>query len=138
MLRGIGMKRDVGGPCLGKHLNQRIDGLHHQMHIDRRGHTVIAERLAYHGPHCEVRHIVIIHNIEMHHVGTSREHSVDLFAQTRKVSCQNGGRNEVVRHEVGAPESSKLVVYWLAESEGNRWLSAVRRSGVPTSSHIPS
>ena len=107
------------------------------MHIDRRGHTVITERLTDHRSHCEIGYVVIVHDIEMHHIRPGREHSVDLFAQTRKVGSQNGGRNQIVRHWVGAPGALKLVVYWLAESEGNRWLSAVKRSRVPTSSHNP-
>ena len=131
------MKGDIGGPCLGKHLNQCIDRLDHEMHVDRRSHPVIAERLTDHGPHCEIGHIVIVHDVEVHHVRAGREHSVDLFAQPRKVGCQNGGRNQIVRHGIDAPGSLELVVYWLAESEGNRRLSAIRRSGVPTSSHTP-
>ena len=137
MMGSIGVKSNISGARFGEHLNQGIDRLHHQMHIDWRGDTVIAERLTHHRSHRQVRDIVVIHNIEMHHIRPSLEHGIYFIPQPGKVSRQNRRGDQIIRHVVGAPQCFESLVYWLAEPEGNRSLRSVSRSGVPTSSQMP-
>ena len=65
----------------------------HQVYINRRLNAVITQRRANQWPYSEVRHIVIIHYIEMHDVGTRIQHLRDLLAKTRKICRQDGWCN---------------------------------------------
>ena len=66
------MKGDVARSRIGKHANQRIDGLHHKVYVNRRFYPVISEGFAHHRTNGQVRHIVIVHNIEMNNIGSRR------------------------------------------------------------------
>jgi hypothetical protein len=45
---------------------------------------------------------VIVHDIEVHHVGTGSEDVIHLLAQSRKIGRQDGGSNQVVIGTHGA------------------------------------
>ena len=54
MLGGFRVKADVGGARFCKIGHQRIDGRHHQMHVDRRRNSRLAQRLADQRPDGEI------------------------------------------------------------------------------------
>ena len=93
----------------------RSTGLHHQMHVDRRGDTVLAQRLAHHRADGQVRHVVIVHHVEVHEVGAGSQHGVDFLAQAGEVGGQDGGRDprsgchaiQFTRRAVGRPQADR-------------------------------
>ena len=72
---------------------------HHQVHIDGGGHAVLAQRLADHGANGEVGYVVIVHHIEVHHVGAGGQHVIDFLAKTGKIGGQDGWGNQVRVHD---------------------------------------
>ena len=61
------------------------------MHVDRRSHPVIAERLTDHGPHCEIGHIVIVHDVEVHHVRAGRSTASTSSPNRAKLAAKMEG-----------------------------------------------
>ena len=84
------VKGNVGRASFNKVADDAIDRFHHQMHIDGRGHAVFAQRLADHGANRQVRHIVVVHHIEVNDVGASGEHGIDFGAKAGKVRRKDG------------------------------------------------
>jgi len=66
-----------------------IDRLDHQVDVDWRADAVVAQRFANKRTDRQVRHEVIVHDIEMHDIRTCFENRFDVFAQPREV----GGKN---------------------------------------------
>jgi hypothetical protein len=42
---------------------------------------------------------MVIHHVEVDHVGTRFEDGVDLFPQARKISGEDGGRDKKIVHQ---------------------------------------
>ncbi len=55
------------------------------MHVDGCRDTVLAQGLADHRADREVRHVVIVHHIEVDQISARCEHGVHFFAQTGEV-----------------------------------------------------
>ena len=90
MGRGIGVKADVVRPRVSKHRRQRIDRLHHQVHIHRHRRAihffgVRLDGLADHRAEGQVGHVMVVHHIEVDPVGPGVDHAVHLLAQESKV-----------------------------------------------------
>ncbi len=90
---GFGMKRNVGGPGFREVRDDAIDGLDHEVHVERRGDAVLAQRLAHHRADGEVGHVVIVHDVEVDDVGAGGEHRVHFVAETREIRGENGRRD---------------------------------------------
>ena len=71
-------------PALAKKRNQRVHRLDHQVHVDRNLY-VRANRLAHQRPDGQVGHVMVVHHIKVHQVGTGRLYGAHLFAQAGKV-----------------------------------------------------
>ena len=82
------VKGDVARTGFREIRHESVDGLHHEMNVDRRLDTVIPERLANHGANREIRDEMIVHDIEMHDVGTGIQHGADIVAE----ACEVGGK----------------------------------------------
>ena len=80
MRRCIRVKGDIAGARLSKVPDQLINRAHHQVHIDIGGDAILAQGGTNHRSDREIRHIVIIHDIEMYNIGSCIEHRVDLFS----------------------------------------------------------
>ena len=81
-------------------LRKRIDRLDHQVHVDRHRRAVgplrvRPQRLADHGSDGQVRHIVVVHHIEMDQVGAAFDHRPHLLAQAREVRGKNAGSDAI-------------------------------------------
>ena len=76
----------------GEVRNDTVDRLDHQMHVDRRLHAVLAERLAHQRADREIRHVMVVHDVEVNQIGAGREHRIHLFAEPREVGGQNRRR----------------------------------------------
>ena len=98
------MKRNVSRAGFGKVRNNAIDRLDHEMHVNRRGNTVLAQRRAHEGSDRKVRHVVIVHHIKVHDICTRSEHGIDFLAQAREVGRENRRSNPQRLHVVRPPE----------------------------------
>ncbi len=98
MPRSFGVKRDPACPRSGKITDQLIHRVYHQMHINRCRNTVITQRRANHWANRQVRHVVIIHHIKMHNVGTSIENRIDFLTQASKVCGENRRCYQIISH----------------------------------------
>ena len=86
---------------MAKSLISWSTGTHHQMHVDRRSYFVISQRLADHWSDRKVRHVVIVHDIEMNDIRARIQDCVDLFTESSKVGGQDGGSDQIVFHCLG-------------------------------------
>ena len=57
-----------------------IDGLDHEMHVQRRRNAMRSQCLGHVWPHGQIRHVVVIHDVEMDHILSGIEDRLDLFA----------------------------------------------------------
>ena len=93
MLRSLRMKGNKVGAGFGKIGNEAINRASHQMHVDNRPGQR-ADSRADQRTDGHVRHIVIVHDIEVNPVGAGRDHVGDFRPQTGKVGRKNaGGKN---------------------------------------------
>ena len=79
--------------------NNAVDRFDHQMHIDRCGDAVLAQRRANHRANGQVGDVVVIHDVEVHDIGAGCQHPVDVFTKTGKIGRQDGRRDGVIRHD---------------------------------------
>ena len=63
------MKTDNAGTRINEHADQRINGLYHQVHVNRGRNTEIPEGLTNHRPDRQIRHVMVIHYVKVHPVG---------------------------------------------------------------------
>ena len=99
VLGRLGMKSDVARARLREIRNDAIHRLDHQVHVDRRGNTVLAQRLADQRADREIRHIMIVHHVEMHDVRAGGKHVLHFFAQASEIGTENG-RGDEVGHDI--------------------------------------
>ena len=85
MFGGLGMKTDIARPGRREIRHDAIDRAHHQMHIDRHRHAAAVQRLADHRPDRQIRHVVVVHHIEVDQIGAGFDHRIDLLAEAREV-----------------------------------------------------
>ena len=86
----VRVKTDQIGAGLGKGAGQRVDRLHHQVHINRHGQAgrrfgMGLERTANHRPEGQIRYVVVIHHIKMDPVAAGGNNAFHFFAQAGKV-----------------------------------------------------
>ena len=86
---GLRMKSNITGACLREIGNDAVDRIDHQMHIDRRLDAEVFQGLANHGSNGQVGHEVIVHDIEMHDVGTGLDHCIDIVTKAGEISRKN-------------------------------------------------
>ena len=107
---GIGVEGDIGSAGLGKHADQFIHGLDHEVDVDGRGNSVGSQGLADHRPDGEVGHVVIVHHIKVDHVRTGSQHGINLFTQTREVRRKYGWGYLIIGHK-GSWSAAERQVY---------------------------
>ena len=81
---GLTVKRDVVGTGFGKHRDDFIDRLNHQVYVNGRLY-VGANSLADQGADSEVGDIVIVHDVKVDPIGTGSDHIAYLLAESGKV-----------------------------------------------------
>ncbi len=83
------MEGDQIGAGLGEVGDDAVDRAHHQVHIDRHRLAVAlgvrADRLADQRADRQVRHVVVVHHIEVDPVGAALDHAAYLLAQAGKI-----------------------------------------------------
>jgi hypothetical protein len=100
---GVGMEADQVGAGFGEGLGQRIHRLHHQVHVDRHlaavgTHGMLAQRLADHRAEGQVRHVVVVHHVEVDPVGAGVDDGAHVLAEAREVGRQQAGGDAIGRH----------------------------------------
>ena len=60
--------------------------------------NVIAQRRAHHRAYREIGHVVIVHHVEVDHIGTGRHHGIDFGTQPGKIRRQYRRCNSIVTH----------------------------------------
>ena len=98
-----------GGVSIGSNSNPSEDlvvennhRLHHQVHVDRRGDAMPAQRLAHQRADGQVRHVVVVHHVEVDPVGAGGQHVVDFLAQLREVGREDRRGDDGRLHAVGS------------------------------------
>jgi hypothetical protein len=102
VLGGLGVEGDVAGPGLGEIGDDPVDRLDHQVHVDGRGHAVLAQGLADQRTDRQVGYVVIVHHVEVHDVRAGAQHIVDLLAQACEIGGEDG-RGDQIRKGHGEP-----------------------------------
>ena len=90
MVARFRMEADERGTSLGEIGHQTVHRLHHQMHVDRRFDAVLAQGLADQRTNGEIRHVMVVHHIEVHPVRPGSEHGVHIGAKRSEVRGQDG------------------------------------------------
>src|SRR3546814_15787751 len=89
------MEADVGGAGPGDVGDDAVDRPDHQVHVDRRGHAVLAQRLAHQWADGEVGHVVVVHHVEVHTVGDRQS---DVEGTSVPVRVDLGRRRIITKH----------------------------------------
>ena len=80
VVRRFGVKGNPTGAGLGKAIDQGIDRTHHQMYIDRRGHTVLTKRRANRRTKGQIWNVVVVHHVEVNNIGARFQNRVNFTA----------------------------------------------------------
>ena len=91
------MEADDRGARLGEVGDDAVHRLHHQMHVDRH-RRVRLERLAHQRPDREVGHVVVVHHVEVDHVGAGGDDRSHLFAESREIGGKDRRGDQAVGH----------------------------------------
>ena len=83
------MEANEGGAGCRKIRDDAIDRAHHEVHVDRCLDPVTAQRLAHQRTDGEIRHVMVVHHVEVNQVCTRLEHRIDLIPEAREISRQN-------------------------------------------------
>ena len=85
-------------PALAKSGTMRSTGLTIRCTSIGAVHAVLAQRLAHQRADGQVRHVVVVHHVEVHPVGAGREHVVHFLAQAGEVGGKDGWGDDAVGH----------------------------------------
>ena len=100
VLARLGMERDVRGPRRREISDDPIHRLHHQVHVDTGVHPVVAKRFADQRADRQIRDVMVVHHVEVDHVGAGREHRIDLLAEPGEVRRENRRGDQVFVHRI--------------------------------------
>jgi hypothetical protein len=89
VLARLGMERDVGGACLREIRHDAVDGFDHQVHVDGRRDARLAQCLTHQRADREIRHVVVVHHVEMDDVRARRQHGPHFLAEPREIGGQD-------------------------------------------------
>src|SRR5262245_31191135 len=109
------MEADDARARLGELGDEAIDWLDHQVHVDRQFRARL-ERRAYDRSDREVRHVVVVHDVEVQQVRAGRFHRAHFLAQAREIRRQDRGRDAVPgcagrhggRHFIACPYNARM------------------------------
>mmetsp|Transcript_22054 Transcript_22054/g.39427 ORF Transcript_22054/g.39427 Transcript_22054/m.39427 type:complete len:306 (-) Transcript_22054:9-926(-) len=94
--RRLRVEGDVRGTRLGEVADDAVHRRDHQVHVNRLLDTVVAEGLAHHRADGEVRHVVVVHDVKVDHIGAALHGVLHLRTQRREVSAEDRRRDEEV------------------------------------------
>jgi hypothetical protein len=92
------MKADVRRPCGGEIPHETVYGAHHEMNVNWRSNTMVAQCLANQRPNGQIRHVMIIHDVEMNDVRISGKYGTNLITESREIGRQYGRGNQKITH----------------------------------------
>src|SRR5690606_22666827 len=88
--RGFRVKRNQADACFREPRDEGTDRLDHQVHVDQAVDCVWLDRLADVRADHEVRHVVIVHDIEVNPIRAGMELVAHFLAETRKLRARLG------------------------------------------------
>ena len=91
VLGALRMYGDQIGAGLEKVTNQAVHGFHHQVDVHECPDAGFAQRCQHQRAHAQIRHVVVVHDIEVNRVGTRFEDSLALGTQAGEVCGQDRG-----------------------------------------------
>ena len=89
------MEGDVVRACIDEVADDAVHRLDHEVHVNGRRDAVSAQGAQHRCAYAQVRHVVVVHHVEVHCVGTGIEHVSDLFPESGEV-CGEDGRGDPV------------------------------------------
>src|SRR5471032_1179717 len=110
MVRRFRVEGDDVGASLGEVGDDAVDRLDHQVDIDRHLH-VRADRFAYQRADGQVGNVMVIHHVEVDHVGAVADNVAYFFTQAGEVGGKNAGGDTIGWHE-GYPGRRKKEGYF--------------------------
>ena len=128
VIAGLGVKGNPVGPGFGKGLDQRIHRAHHQMHVHRGLNAGLAQRRKHHGSHRQIWHVVVVHHIEMDHVGTRGEHRFNLRTEACEICGENRWGDEWRLLHIGGVLAVNRCMRKRARIVANAPVASVRRA----------
>ena len=99
MQRSFRVEGDVGRTRLDEVTDDTVHGADHQVRINRRGDAVLAQCGAHHRADGQVGYVVVVHDIEVHEVGTGGQHLVHFLTQAGEVGRENRWSNDEGLHD---------------------------------------
>ncbi len=99
MVRRLWVEGDVAGAGCEKVTDHAVHRTNHQVHVDRGGDAMLAQRRADHRADGQVGHVVVVHHVEMDDVRTGGEHVVHFFAQAGEIGGEDGGSDGERLHD---------------------------------------
>ncbi len=120
-------------PALANACASASTGCDHQVHVDRHrravgAHRVLAQRLADHRAERQVRHVVVVHHVEVDPVGAGGDDVAHLVAEAGEVGRQDAG-GDAIGACMAASDSSERA----ADRPCARRLPRIARWPVPSS-----
>jgi hypothetical protein len=88
--RGLGMEADDARARLGEFRHQPVDRAHHQVHVERQL-DMRPQRGAHHRADGEIRHVMVVHHVEVDQVGAGARHRLHFVAEAREVGRKDAG-----------------------------------------------
>ena len=109
VLRRLGVKRDDVCAGLGKIGNDGIHRRHHKVHVDRNVHQR-TNRRAHHRTDGQIRHVMVVHHVEMDEVGAGRHHTLHLRAEASEIGRENARCDARLHSRAASEPESRVAV----------------------------
>lgn len=94
--RGLGVESDERCTGVREVSHDAVNGGHHQVHVNRFGHTVVPEPLAHKRANRQVRHEVVVHDVKVNNICPRRHCVVYLLSELGHVRREDGRGNPEV------------------------------------------
>ena len=95
MQRCLRMEGDIRRTSLGEHLDELIDRGGHQVAVERCRDAAFSESLHDKRADCQVRDVMVVHNIDMNDIGSGLEDIPYLVSEPREISREDRGSNKI-------------------------------------------
>ena len=110
MFRCFRVERNDIGTGPGEVRNDAVDRFDHQVNVDRHVNQR-TDRRTDHGADRQVGNVMVVHDIEMDHVGACRDDMANFVTQLREIGGEDTGGDTVGSHEKKQIDECKSLFY---------------------------